>query len=967
MMARAALATIPTTLLLLLLLSPLTSADAPPLPDSVVVLGNARFTVLTDRLVRMEYSPTAAFDDRDTLTVTSRALDASPPPFTVARPTPTTLSIATAFLTVSYEDDGSPFSDANLLVDYTVPAVCLGGGGSVTPSPPSPSPNATFAWRPSTDLSASNLGGTFRSLDCYDGPMPCAAFFTSPNFTTPGLLSRTRAVVVDDTLSPRLDDGNATDPHVTFPWFLPNATNTLTADLYLSAYACDYPAALSAFTRLSGAIAMPRRSVFGYWWSRWAEYTAATLTAEVIDGFAAHNLPLSALSIDLGWHNEPADPSCSDYANLDFNLTRYPDPPGFLRALGEGSTSLAHPVAVFLNVQPEDGVDKCDSRYAVVAGIAGVNASTGATVPCDLGSKAFVSGSFSTYFNAPPLSLAAGMWTDYLGCAGPDPVLLWANTVFENESRFNGTGTSSQTGRLRPLILSRHGGAALGTQRLPISFSGDSYQHESALSFLVGATPQASNALVPYWSHDVGGFMSDPIDAPGDADPANFTGALLLTRWFQAGALSPIMRSHCDHCLRTPWSFPDVFPFLADAIRLRQALVPYLYSLARAAFDGGMPPLRPLYYAFPGEQDAYGTAWSQYMLGPSLVASPITKIQWAGGGGGGTGGSNRTSWTVWVPPGRWTAWDWTVTAAAGASLSLVVGPQNLTLPYGFGDVPLLVPAGALLPLGSPNQTDVASTSPPLTWVLFPGLQGGASTASVYEDDGVSQLYAAAAAAPSAQAGLWQSAVASREAGDASSPLVFTIRPANGTYPGAPAGRCHALQVRPGDGWLRGDGTDAVSVDLELGSGGGAIPLTPVPAGALPPFPMAPSSSSSRGYFFVPAGGQSLLAPAGSLVVLLGEVPFSSSAVVRVRIAEGPGGGGASSSPAGSDTEEIAAVAGGSVGGLLALGLVVGGVVQMARKRGRRQGGGSRWEDAVVPPGGGPESGDGAARGNGGAV
>ena len=51
------------------------------------------------------------------------------------------------------------------------------------------------------------------------------------------------------------------------------------------------------------------------------------------------------------------------------------------------------------------------------------------------------------------------------------------------------------------MLLSRNGG--LGTQRYPISFSGDTAQHEVALDFLVRATPLASNALVPWWSHDV--------------------------------------------------------------------------------------------------------------------------------------------------------------------------------------------------------------------------------------------------------------------------------------------------------------------------------------------------------------------------------------------------------------------------------------------------------------------------------
>ena len=120
---------------------------------------------------------------------------------------------------------------------------------------------------------------------------------------------------------------------------------------------------------------------------------------------------------------------------------------------------------------------------------------------------------------------------------------MWSNIFFSQVSSLAAPGK-------RPMLLSRNGGT--GTQRLPISFSGDTSQHEVALDFLVRATPLASNALVPYWSHDVGGFRGNvsALGNPGDADPSNFTACLLMLRWYQASVTFPIFRQHCDHCER---------------------------------------------------------------------------------------------------------------------------------------------------------------------------------------------------------------------------------------------------------------------------------------------------------------------------------------------------------------------------------------------------------------------------------
>ena len=58
----------------MLLLPLVASAEVDPKADAraVVVSGNARFTVLTPQLIRMEWSESGLFEDRATLTFVNR-------------------------------------------------------------------------------------------------------------------------------------------------------------------------------------------------------------------------------------------------------------------------------------------------------------------------------------------------------------------------------------------------------------------------------------------------------------------------------------------------------------------------------------------------------------------------------------------------------------------------------------------------------------------------------------------------------------------------------------------------------------------------------------------------------------------------------------------------------------------------------------------------------------------------------
>ena len=102
----------------------------------------------------------------------------------------------------------------------------------------------------------------------------------------------------------------------------------------------------------------------------------------------------------------------------------------------------------------------------------------------------------------------------------------------------------------------------------------------------------------------MGGFHTGD-GAPGDQDPANVTGSELLLRWIQFGALSPIMRTHCNHCERRIWMYPSHYAEMRDAYVFREALLPYIYTEARKSYDTAVGFIHPMYYDWPGLEEAY--------------------------------------------------------------------------------------------------------------------------------------------------------------------------------------------------------------------------------------------------------------------------------------------------------------------------------------------------------------------------
>eukprot|EP01050_Picozoa_sp_SAG11_P013580 SAG11_NODE_1597_length_4611_cov_2.534131_2_plen_1029_part_00 len=176
-----------------------TSADAP----GPVVAGNARFTVLTDSLIRMEWAPDKHFVDAPSLIFEN--IGRMPTTFTnytVARKGGGAV-ITTPRLSLDFhpEANDTQFTSANLEVSFELNATSI----------------AVWAFG---DSDSENLKGTLGSMDCYDDPAACQA--KARDSIGSGLVSRSGWALIDDTETARWTGPEASDSTTSgWNWWAP--------------------------------------------------------------------------------------------------------------------------------------------------------------------------------------------------------------------------------------------------------------------------------------------------------------------------------------------------------------------------------------------------------------------------------------------------------------------------------------------------------------------------------------------------------------------------------------------------------------------------------------------------------------------------------------------------------------------------------------------------------------------------
>lgn len=630
-------------------------------PKAVVVSGQARFTVLTPQLIRMEWAAGSQFEDHASLVFLNRRLAV---PSHSVKDDQGWLILQTDALTLRYKTGSGKFTAENLEVSFSLQG-------------------KPVVWRPGME-DKGNLGGTIRTLDGVKGATALE----------PGLLSRDGWVVVDDTERPLFDGSD-------WPWVLPRPL-VERQDWYFFGYGHDYRKALQDFTRVAGKIPIPPRFAFGFWWSRYWAYTDEEFK-QLVREFEIHDVPLDVLVIDMDWHptfgvkwwenRKDQAGQRLGWTGYTWNRLFFPDPAGFLAWTDR--KGLKTP----LNLHPASGVQPHEEKYPEMARAMGIDPATQQYVPFDIASKKFAENYLKILHHPLEKQGVDFWWLDWqqehkTSLAGVTPT-WWLNYVHFTDMERQGK---------RPILMHRWGG--LGNHRYQIGFSGDTISVWESLAFQPYFTATAANVGYGYWSHDIGGHM------PGNVSPE------LYTRWIQFGVFSPILRTHTTknpQSERRIWAYPpDFFYAMREAVLLRYALIPYVYTAARQAYDSGVALCRPMYHDYPDAEEAYEFK-DQYLFGDDLIVAPIAAPA--------SQDTGLATQKIWLPEGNWFEWF------TGERLK---GPARVEREYALGEIPAFAKAGAVIPLQPKVRHTGEKPVDPLILLIVPGESG---TGRVYEDDG----------------------------------------------------------------------------------------------------------------------------------------------------------------------------------------------------------------------------------------
>lgn len=582
------------------------------------------------------------------------------------------IEIATPKMVLRYRKNSGPFTASNL-------SVCSPKGAAVP-----------FVWKPGMQQKG-NLKGTYRTLDGYDGDTYVYDERRPKMPIEDGLLATDGWTLIDDS------DNFLFDGDKEWEW-VEKRPDDGAQDWYFLAYGHDYKAALRDFTLFAGKMPLPPRYAFGYWWSRYWAYSDKELRT-LVKNFRAYDIPLDVLVIDMDWHYTDGDRG--GWTGWSWNRTLFPDPAKFLRWLdGEGIRST-------FNLHPADGVRCGEDSYADVARDMGIDPASKQTVPWVSSDKKFIRSIFRRILTPMERDGVDFWWLDWQQ-QPTDPAVeglsntWWLNYVFFSDMEKNRD--------VRPMLYHRWGG--LGNHRYQIGFSGDASITWASLDFQPYFNSTASNVLYGYWSHDIGGHhMADRIDPE------------LYIRWMQFGALSPVMRTHSAKSAglkKEVWNFaPEHADILRSTIRQRYALAPYIYTMARKAYDEGISLCRPMYYEWPEASEAYAFR-NQYLFGDDILVAPVTA----------PGKEGYATVKVWLPEGKWYEWQ------TGTMLD---GGRTVERTFALDEYPVYVRAGAILPMYGDTVKNLNANDEEILLTLFPG---GSGEFSLYEDNGDDKRYAA---------------------------------------------------------------------------------------------------------------------------------------------------------------------------------------------------------------------------------
>lgn len=510
--------------------------------DSNMVIGkNFRITILTEQLLRLEYSEDSLFEDRLTRFAFNRDFPVCE--YNVWE-NDKQIEVHTKYLSLYY--DKREFSPNGLWIK--VKSDCHG---------------IYSTWHYGDELDE-NLGGTIRTLDQVDGAVELEN----------GIQSRLQGYsVIDDSDTIVLFDNG---------WF--EAKQNKGIDLYFFGYGTNYSQCLYDYFTLTGKPPLLPRWALGNWWSRFYPYSAEEYCNLMLE-FQTKGIPLAVTVIDMDWHVTDVDSKIGKgWTGYTWNNQLFPNPKAFLDNLHEMG------MKVTLNLHPAEGIQPHEEKYKEMCKLLSKDPATLQAVNFDFCDKNFVKAYFETIIYPLENQGVDFWWIDWQQgktskLKSVDP--LWLLNYFH----FWDSGKNGN----RPITFSRYAGP--GSHRYPIGFSGDTIISWESLDFQPYFTSTATNIGYGWWSHDIGGHCAGKYDEELMVRWLQF-GVFSPIMRLHSTSNSFNGKEPWNYG-------KEAEKILIKYMVLRHRLLPYLYTENYNCYNYNTVLCRPMYYEYPQFEESY--------------------------------------------------------------------------------------------------------------------------------------------------------------------------------------------------------------------------------------------------------------------------------------------------------------------------------------------------------------------------
>ena len=410
---------------------------------------NYRITVLSERLIRFEYSLDGKFQDNATELVHNRNF---PVPKIKMEQDDKFLVITTKYFVLQYAKE-KPYKGPSFAPDSNLKVKLV---------------NTDKLWYFDHPEARNFKGSAFSIED-----------FGSETTLSKGLYSTDGFALLDDSRSMIIDENGV---------MLPNTNKR--QDFYLFLYRRDFGLCLKDYFTLTGYPPLIPRYALGIWWNRDQIYSFED-TKKLVNVFNKHDIPLSVLLLSEFWHNKDKKNYNLYKTGYTFNKELFPNPEVFTKYMHERG------IRVGLNIDGTDGISNMDDGYLKMC--EELNFPTDTVIPFKVLNQEFMV-SYLDKLIKPLYNLGV----DFFWLDSKDEIV----TRVLNYYHFNDFKKFPDK---RGMILSRNGGKA--SHLYPAHYSGETKVGWDTLKYLPYFNSTASNIGLSFWSHDVGGYKSGIEDS----------------------------------------------------------------------------------------------------------------------------------------------------------------------------------------------------------------------------------------------------------------------------------------------------------------------------------------------------------------------------------------------------------------------------------------------------------------------